>query len=123
MLRNERGFVLPLMLAITFMAASLLLMLSMQLEVKVASYERTRDYVQMNLLEQKGLDLLAEFLQTMDIDDSFSDTWTLRSGAIMRISATRVEETFDFYYQIMYNGHVRSKSFLFCFEEGIMFLD
>ena len=55
MIMNEKGFALPLMIAITFVAAYLLLMLAAQLEVKVASYDRTRIYMVMNLIEREGL--------------------------------------------------------------------
>lgn len=123
MMKNEEGFVLPLIIAMTFVIAYLLLMLSTQIEVKVASYERTRNHMEMNVLEHEGLRKLAYFLQTADMHDHFSDTWVLRKGAIMTVSATRIAESFDFHYQIMYNGHVRSKNLLFCFGEGMTLLD
>ena len=122
-MKNEEGFVLPLMIAITFVMAYLLLMLATQIEVKASSYERTRNYMVMNLLEHEGLGKLEYFLSTGDMTDDFSDTWILRNDAIMTVNMTKREEFFDFYYHIIYNGHVRSKNLLFCFEKGSIFLD
>lgn len=123
MLKNEKGFVLPLMIAMTFVASYLLLMLSTQVEVKVASYERTRNYMEMDLLEREGLKRLGSFLRMTDMNDTFSDTWVLRDGAIMTVNVTSVESSFDFHYRITYNGRVRSRNLSFCFEKGITFLD
>lgn len=123
MKKNEEGFVLPLIIAIIFILAYLLLMLATQMEVKVASYERTRNYMVMNLLEREGLEKLENFLSTSNISDNFSDTWILRNNIEMKINITKREEFFDFYYQIMYNGYVHSRNLSFCFEKGIMFLN
>jgi len=107
-MKNEKGSVLPLMIAITFVAAYLLVVLATQLEVRVASYGRTRTYMTMTLLEMEGLERLESFLQTAEITGSFSDTWTLRDNALMIINGHIRQEFFDFYYQIRYNGYVRS---------------
>ena len=123
MMKNEEGFVLPLFIAITFVVAYLLLMLATQIEIKVSSYERTRNYMVMNLLEREGLEKLEYFLATGDMNDDFSHSWVLRNGAIMRINATRGEGIFVFYYQIVYNECVRSRNLSVFFEEGRTFLD
>lgn len=123
MVKDEKGFVLPLMIAITFVMAYLLLMLATRLEVKVASYDRTRIYMTMNLLEREGLKRLEYFLSTASIDDDFSNTWSLRNNAKITVNATKGEEFFDFHYQIMYNGYVRTRRLLFCFEKGITSLN
>ena len=123
MKKNEDGFILPLMIAIIFIVAYLLLMLSTQIEVKVASYDRTRNYMVMSLLEREGLERLEYFLSTTDITYSFSDTWILRNGAEMIINVIKREYFFDFRYQIMYNGYVYSRNLSFCLEKGIMFLN
>jgi len=116
MRKNEEGFVIPIMIAITFVVAYLLLMLATQLEVKVASYERTRNYMVMSLLEQEGLERIESFLGTADRFDNFTSTWTLSRGARMRINITKREGSFDFRYQILYNGHMRGRNFSFCLE-------
>jgi len=121
-INNEKGFALPLMIAITFIAASLLLMLATQLEVKVASYDRTRNYMVMNLLEREGLEKLEHFLSTANMDSDFSDIWLLRESATMTVNATKVEGFFAFHYQIVYNGYVRSQKLLFCLVKGATFL-
>jgi len=121
MRKNEKGFVIPIMIAITLVVAYLLLMLATQLEVKVASYERTRNHMVMSLLEQEGLERIESFLEEADRFDNFSSTWTLRRGAIMRISITKREGFFDFRYQILYNGHMRGGNLSFCLEERVTF--
>jgi len=123
MIKNEKGFALPLMIAITFVAAYLLLMLATRLEVKVASYDRTRTYMVMNLLESEGLEKLEEFLYTADVDFDFSRTWFLRDGTIMTVNAIKQEDFFAFHYQIVYNGYMRLQKLSFCLEKGITLLD
>ena len=123
MMKNEKGFALPLMIAIIFVAAYLLLMLATQLEVKVASYDRTREHMVMNLLEREGLERLEHFLSTSDMDSDFSRTWVLRNSAIMTVNATKKEESFAFHYQIVYNGYTRLQKILFSLEKGIICFD
>jgi len=111
LIKNEHGSILPIMIAITFVIAYLLVMLATQIEVKVASYERTRTYMTMNILEREGLERLEDFLATTEVNESFLETWILRNGAIMTIDGTIRGERFDFSYQIVYNGHVYSRNF------------
>jgi len=120
--KNEKGTILPMMIAITFIVAYLLVMLATQLEVRVASYARTRIYMTMNVLEQEGLDLLEDFLATTDIPDYFSETWSLRNGAIMTVNGIKREDSFDFYYQIVYNGNMYSQRFSVSFVEHANFI-
>jgi len=110
-MRNEEGSILPMMIAITFVVAYLLVMLATQIEVKAASYERTRVYMKMNLLEREGLERLEDFLMSTDIEEYFSEIWTLRNGAMMTINGRKRENFFDFYYQIVYNGDIYMKRF------------
>ena len=110
MIKNERGSILPIMIAITFIVAYLLVMLATQIEVKAASYEHTRIYLKMNLLEREGLSQLEYFLETTEVADNFSEIWTLRDGATMTISGRKDEKIFAFSYQIVYNGHVYSRT-------------
>ena len=123
MMKNEKGFALPLMIAITFVAAYLLLMLATQLEVKVASYDRTRTYMVMNLLEREGLEKLEHFLLISDMDSDFSITWALRKNAIMTVNLTKKEDSFAFHYQIVYNRYIRLQKISFSLENGIIFFD
>ena len=120
MMRNETGSILPLMIAITFVVAYLLLMFATQIEVKVASYERTRSYMTMNLLEREGLARLEEILLTTGEIHSFSDTWILNQGAVMHVTITRREAFFDFSYQIMYNANVYSRNLSLFWEEMLI---
>jgi len=119
MINNEKGFALPLMIAITFVAASLLLMLATGLEVKVASYERSRTYMVMSLLEREGLEMLEYLLSTADMISDLSSTWKLRDNAMMTVNVTEKEDVFTFHYQIVYNGYMRSQKLLFCPEKGL----
>ena len=119
MKKNEAGFVIPIMLAITFIVAYLLLTLGNRIEVKVASFERTRDYMVISLLEREGLERIESFLQTADRFETFTSTWTLSRGATMRVNIVKREGFFDFQYQILYNGHLRVRSLSFCLEERV----
>ena len=123
MIKNEKGFALPLMIAITFVAAYLLLMLAIGLVIKVASYDRTRTYMGMNLLEREGLSKLESFLSTVDMNANISNTWLLRDGAIMTVNATKREDIFAFHYQIVYNRYIRLQKLTFYFEKGLTLLD
>jgi len=120
-MKNENGFVLPLMIAITFVVAYLLLMLATQLEVKVASYERTRSQMVMESLEREGVARLESFLSIAELNNNFSDTWILRNGAEMILSVRKREDFFEISYKIRYNGYFHSRNLSFCFNEGIMF--
>jgi len=122
-IKNERGLALPLMIAITFIAAYLLLMLATQLEIKVASYARTRTHLIMNLLELEGLEKIEHFLSTANIDSDFTKTFTLRNKDIITVNATKREYCFAFRYEIVYNGYKRSQKAVFCLENGVTFLD
>ena len=119
-LKNEKGSVLVLMIAVVFVVAYLLLMMAMQIEVRVASYQRTRDYLTMNLLEQEGLSRLENFVAGMDVPIDFVDTWMLRNGAVMIINGEKIGNFFAFSYQIRYNGFIWARQIRFCFELGYM---
>jgi len=123
MKKNEAGFVIPIMLAITFIVAYLLLMLGNRLEIKAASFERTRDYMVISLLEQEGLERIESFLQEADPFVTFTSTWTLSRGAIMRLNIAKREGFFDFRYQILYNGNVRIRNLSFCLEDRVTILN
>jgi len=114
MLNNEKGFALPLMIAITFVAAYLLLMLATQLEVKVASYDRTRSYMAVNLLEHEGG--LEHFLREVNIDSGFMSSGMLRNNVKKTVNATKLEDYFAFHYQIVYNGNMRLHTVTFYLE-------
>lgn len=106
--KSENGSILPLMIAIVFIVAYLLVMKSSQIELKAASYERTRIYMKMSLLEREGFLKLEDFLPTVSLNEEFSIDWELRDGALMSVNGLKNEKVFDFYYRIVYNGHVRS---------------
>lgn len=117
-LKSEKGVILVMMIALTFIVSYLLLRLAMQIEVRVASYERTRTYLTLNLLEQEGLHQLEVFLADMEVPENFSDIWFLRDGDKMLISGRKIENYFAFFYEIWYNGHVRARHLRFCRELG-----
>ena len=117
-IKNENGSVLVLMIAITFIISYLLLTLVTQIETRAASYQRTRTYLTMNLLEQEGLTKLEEFLSEMVVPNDFNKTITLRNNAQMIINAENSENFFTFYYQINYNRNIRTRRIQFCLELG-----
>jgi len=112
-LNNEKGFALPLMIAITFITAYLLLMLAKQLEIKVASYDRTRNYMAMNLLESKGLQ---HPLREENIESSFSTIQRLRKNVKKTENATKLEDFFAFHYKIVYNDNIHLQKEIFYLE-------
>jgi len=118
LLNNEKGSVLVMMIATTFALSYLLLMLAMQIQVRVASYERTRTYLTLNLLEQEGLRRLEDFLIEMEFIDDFIDTWFLRTGDKMLISGEKVGNYFAISYEVWYNEYVRARHLRFCLELG-----
>ena len=117
-LKNEKGSVLVMMIAVTFIVSYLLLMMATQIQVRVASYERTRTYLTLNLLEQEGLRQLEDFLTEMENPVDFVDTWFLRDGEKMLISAEKLENSFAISYEIRYNEYVRVRRLRFCLELG-----
>ena len=112
MLENEKGFALPLMIAITFVVAYLLMMLATGLEIKVASYERTRSYLAMNILESERLAKLDHSLK----DSDFPIIGTLRKNVKKTAKATKLEEFFAFRHQIVYNDNIHLQRVIFYLE-------
>ena len=117
-LKNEKGSVLVMMIAVTFIVSYLLLTLARQIEVRAASYERTRTYLTLNLLEQEGVAQLDLFLDEMEKPATFADTWILSNGDKMLINGEKVGNFFAISYQIMYNEYVRARRLRFCLELG-----
>jgi len=120
MLRDENGTMLPLMLAIVFVVSHLLLMMATQVEIRAIAYERTRNYMMMNLLEREALARIEDFLTTTDEFFDFSDRWILKNNAEMTINMIKREDFFDFHYQILYNGYQHLRNLSFCLEKGII---
>ena len=117
-MKNEKGSVLVLMIAVTFVVSYLLLMIATQIQVRVASYERTRTYLTLNLLEQEGLYQLEVFLADMEVLEDFSDIWFLRDGDKMLINGEKLGKYFAISYEIRYNEYVRARQLRFCLELG-----
>lgn len=126
MLKNEEGFILPLMLGIFLIVAALLLMLSSRLEVKVASYSRTQDYLRMNILEQEGLRVLERMLATMEISEAMEAVaghFFLSRGARIEINISFLQNSLEIDYQIVYNGFIRQRRLQYRFDHGVTFLE
>ena len=117
-LKSEKGSVLIMMIAVTFVVSYLLLMLARQIEVRVVSYERTRTYLTLNLLEQEGLRSLEIFIAEMAYPNDFTETWILRDGDKMLINGEKLGNYFAISYKIMYNEYVRARRLRFCLELG-----
>ena len=126
MVRNEEGFTLPLMLGILLMTATLLLMLSAELEMKVVSYSRTQDYLRMNVLEQEGLRRIEQMLSGLEITDDqapISERFSLSRGARIEVNINFLQNSLEIDYQIVYNDFIRTRSVRYRFDEGIIFLE
>lgn len=125
MLVNEEGFILPLMLGIFLITASLLLMLSSQLEVKAASYSRTQAYLRMNVLEQEGLKILEEMMSNIEVTDDMeqvNERFSLSRGAGFEVNINFLQNSLEINYQIVYNYFVRERELLYRFDDGVIFL-
>ena len=118
MLKNEKGSVLVMMIAMTFIVGYLLLLLATQIETRVASYERTRTYLSLNVIEQEGLLQLEDFLSNMAEPENFTVLFYLRDGGKMWINGEKVGNSFAISYQIMYNSIIRARRLRFCLELG-----
>ena len=126
MMKNEEGFILPLMLGIFLITAVLLLMVSSQLEMKTASYSRTQDYLRMNVLERAGLRMLEELLVSLEVSDamvSISEHIPLSRGAEIEINVNFLKKGLEIDYQIVYNDFIRQRRLLYRFDEGFTFLE
>ncbi|MCL2559194.1 MAG: hypothetical protein FWE07_01790 [Turicibacter sp.] len=128
MARKEEGFVLPLMLGLLLMTAALLLMLSARLEIKAASYARTRDYLRMNVLEQEALQVLGAFLTDFEVSDQMigtgiSERFSLSRGALLTVEIDFLQNSLEMFIQIVYNDFVRERELQYRFGEGVVFLE
>jgi len=70
MLTNEKGIVLPLVLVVSLVTASLLMTLSSRLESQARSYEQRRAFQEVTLLEKEAVQLISELLS----DSNFIST-------------------------------------------------
>ena len=125
-MRNEEGFILPLMLGILLVTATLLMTLSAQLEMKVASYARTQNYLRMNVLEREGLRQLEELLNNLEVSEQMAPVFeqiSLSRGAKIEININFFQNSLEIEYQIVYNNFVRQRSLLYRYDEGIIFLN
>lgn len=126
MLKNEDGFILPLMLGIFLVTATLLLMLSSQLEIKAASYLRTQDYLRLNILEQEGMMLLEEMLANIEMTDDMVpiyERFALGRSGVFEVNISFLQEKLEINYQIVYNEFVRERRLMYRFNGGIIFLE
>lgn len=126
MLKNETGFILPLMLGILLITATLILMLSSRLEMKVASYSRTQHYLRLNVLEQEGLNVLERMLLNIEVSEDMpriSEHFSLRRGARFEVNINFSQNNLEIAYRIVYNGFIRERSVLYRFDGGILFLE
>jgi len=124
-IKNEKGFILPLMLGILLITAALLLMLSSQLETKAASYSRTQDYLRMNVLEQEGLKVLEEMLLGIEVSEGrarISERVPLSRGARLEVNISFLQNSLEIEYQIVYNYFRRARRLLYRLDSGITFL-
>ena len=123
-MKNEEGFILPAILGIILILATLLVMIASQIEVKSASYERTQNIWRLNLLEREGLLLLEERLQIRAADenrDDFSETIPLRRGSTMNVEVNFSEESVEIAYRVVYNGFVRVRRVNYETDQGFVF--
>jgi len=109
-MKNEKGSILPMMIAIVFITSYLLLALATQIETRYASFARTRAYMTLNILELEGLEQLSIILDEMGEIEDFIKVISLRDGQMMSIIMSTDGNYFDFEYEIWYNGFVRSRN-------------
>jgi len=110
MIKDEKGFVLSLMLGIMLIVATILLSLTFEIQTRAASYERTQSYLMLDVLEQMALDKIEGFLTTTAIELPINETFEPRTDAFIMISIEKDANFFDFHYEIRYNGFIRERS-------------
>jgi len=125
-MKNEKGFILPAILSILLILATLLLMIASQIEVKSASYEQTQNFWRLSLLEREGLVLLEERLRVLTINENtadFSETIPLRHGSVMNVEASFSDEGMEIAYHVVYNGFVRTGRINYVVGHGFVFIN
>lgn len=117
-IKDESGSVMVLMLAFTFVVSYLLLAMARQVETQANSFDRTRLYLQLNVLESEGLAKIESFLETKDAPVDIDETWQLRDLASIAVRGQKMEDYFAIFYKVMYNGNIRVRTILYCLETG-----
>ena len=83
-MKDERGFVLPLLLGILLIMSALILGLASQIEIKTASYGRVRTYLRLNVAEQTGRDYIYQLItnatENQSLHNRIGKLDTLRNG-------------------------------------------
>lgn len=102
---GEKGMVIPLMLGISLMMASLLMMLALRLESQAHSYELRRTFLQLTLLEKESVFLIVEMLQADP--DHLSSAITLSNGTLVTLTIHTEADLLKVNYRFRYRGYLR----------------
>jgi len=90
--KDENGFILPVLLGLIFIISAIVLTLSADLQNQINSFERTRKAMILNVSQSHGLNLLEEYLTTLEDEENFVKTWTLYNNAIFKAEVNFQEE-------------------------------
>jgi len=126
MIMSERGFILPAILGIVLIVATLLLMVASQIEVKSSSYERTQNFWRLISLEREGLAQLENRLLNRTLNEesgNFSEMISLRDGGVMNVEVSFFNENLEIAYYVRYNGFMRTGRVNYVMGHGFVFIN
>lgn len=98
---NEKGFILPLMLVISLVFASLLLTMADRLESQVFSYQRRQLFQKIALLEKETVHRIYGREWEPGIH-----TLSLANGLSVALNIQEQEEALEIGYHFIYNGYM-----------------
>jgi len=93
---NEKGFMMPMMLGISLIFASLLLTMAGRLESQAFSYERRQLYQQMAVYEMEAIHIIDAWLDELPENGAFQ--LNLASGLPLYIHVSDNEVNYRFIY-------------------------
>jgi len=105
---NEKGMVLPFMLAIALILSSLVLTISNRLETQMLSYEQRVNFQKINLLEKETIQIILSQIEDPDFSPvgfESSDTITLKNGTIVTLNYRNGSATLEIKYNFSYNDY------------------
>lgn len=104
---NEKGFMMPLMLGICVIFASLLLTMAGRLESQSFSYSRRQLFQKMSLLEMEATHRLYDWLETADNVEELPEIW-LAQGLPLSLTVRDQGDLVEIGFQFTYNGYLGS---------------
>jgi len=102
---NEKGFMMPMMLGISVIFASLLLTMAGRLESQAFSYNRRQLFQKMTLMEMEAVHHIYHWLETADDLDIPPEIW-LAQGLPLTVNIRQQDNLFEIRFQFTYNNYL-----------------